>query len=217
MRYHKFISGPIVGFPAFRLASRTRGATVRENRPFFSRVWERTQASRSFRVKLSLDGRKGTHRNLRHAEVRSLPPRPLVERPEPRSAEVRMHFGSAWCDAVCRNASLEIWPVGLRNRRNVVVEKVQIVLCADHFRHWSVGYAPPALNRRPRRVEGAGIIDGDNRLKRPAAFDHLEALDHMDLLGVGRAVIVHKSPVVEADRVDHEFVSLVMADRFAIP
>src|SRR5216684_9014196 len=82
----------------------------------------------------------------------------------------------------------EIRLVGLRDRRDFVIEEIQVVLGTDHFRHRSVGYAPPALDRHPRHVEGAGVIDGDDRLQRLAALDHLEALDHMDLICVGRAV-----------------------------
>src|SRR6266446_9740826 len=111
----------------------------------------------------------------------------------------------------------EIRLVGLRDRHDHVIEEIQVVLGTDHFRHRSVGYAPPALDRRPRHIKGAGVIDCDDRLQRLAVLDHLEALNYMDLLRVGRAVIVDKRLVVEADGVDYEFVSLVMADRFAIP
>src|SRR5262249_29011254 len=60
--------------------------------------------------------------------------------------------------------------VGLRNRCHLVIEKVQIVLGTDHFRHGSVSYASPALDRRPWHVEGVGVIDSYDRLQRPAAL-----------------------------------------------
>jgi len=43
---------------------------------------------------------------------------------------------------------------------------------------------------RPGRIEGAGILDREARLKRLAAFDHLEALDDVQLRRVRRPVIV---------------------------
>jgi hypothetical protein len=42
---------------------------------------------------------------------------------------------------------LEIRAISLRNRRDVVIEKVQVVFCADHFSHESVGHASPSLDR----------------------------------------------------------------------
>src|SRR5208282_5054394 len=78
-------------------------------------------------------------------------------------------------------------------------------------------YAPPMLDGRPWRVEGARIVDGDAYLQRLAAVDHLEALEHMHLVGVRRAVIVDEGAVIEPDGVDDQLVPFVMPDRFAIP
>src|SRR6202030_3743759 len=45
----------------------------------------------------------------------------------------------------------------------------------------------------------------------------LEALNDVHLIGMRRAVIVDESAIAQPDRVDHELVAFVMADRFAVP
>jgi hypothetical protein len=45
-----------------------------------------------------------------------------------------------------------------------------------------------------------------------AILDQLEALDHMELIGMRRAVIVDVRPIANPDGIDGKFVGLVVAD-----
>src|SRR5580704_4240314 len=108
--------------------------------------------------------------------------------------------------------------VGARQRRpGPIAEEEVVVRFAEILDQRRVLDASPALHRRPRHVEGARIVYRDRHLKRLALIDHLEALDDMKLLGMGRAVIVDESAIAQPDRVDHELVAFVMADRLAVP
>ena len=53
--------------------------------------------------------------------------------------------------------------------------------------------------------------------QRLAALDHVEALDHVKLLGVRRLKAVDGGPRVEPNGVDDQRVAFVMADRLAVP
>src|SRR6516162_10516257 len=120
-------------------------------------------------------------------------------------------------NAVTTSGESEIRLVGLRKRLDLVAEIAGIVLGASFLRERRRN-ALPALARRPRRVERTGVLDREIDLERLAAVEELEALYHMQLRGVRRAVGIDKRLVVHADRVDHERVAaLVMADRFAVP
>jgi hypothetical protein len=96
----------------------------------------------------------------------------------------------------------EIRLVGMRERRDVVTEEEFVIRFTNVFDQWTSVYAPPMLGRRPRHVEGARVVNGDGHLQRLAAFDHLETLDNVNLLGVGRAVIVNECPVIQSDRTE---------------
>ena len=51
----------------------------------------------------------------------------------------------------------------------------------------------------------------------PSVLDHAEALDHVELLGVRREVIVDEGAGGEADRIDHQRIAFVVADGVAEP
>src|SRR5207244_7723601 len=72
---------------------------------------------------------------------------------------------------------------------------------------------------RPRRIERTRIFNRHGRFDRVSAVDDLPALHHMKVLGVRRAVIVHKAILVldEADGVDNKLAVLVMAYGLAEP
>src|SRR5258706_3455619 len=101
-----------------------------------------------------------------------------------------------------------------RHRANIEIENVLVVLGAAVFLDRSACGAIPALYGRPGHVEGVRVLDPDRVLELLAAIDQLEALDHVQLLGVRRAVIVDKGARVDPDRVDDELVALPMPDRF---
>jgi hypothetical protein len=59
------------------------------------------------------------------------------------------------------------------------------------------------------------IPGGDFEL--PAAFDQPPALEDVQLFVVRRAEIVDGGPVVQSDRIDHERITLIVADGLLIP
>src|SRR6516162_275801 len=114
-------------------------------------------------------------------------------------------------NAVTTSGESEIRLVGLRKRLDLVAEIVGIILGASFLRERRRD-ALPALARRPRHVERTGVLDREIDLERLAAVEELEALHHMQLRGVRRAVGIDERLVVHADRVDHERIAaLVMA------
>src|SRR5579871_1853353 len=90
----------------------------------------------------------------------------IVLTPLPRrsAASPASHRSSNNVDVASRPSRSEIRLFGLRNRRNFVVEKIQVVLGADHFRHGSIGHTQPALHGGPWHVEGARVVDRYGRL-----------------------------------------------------
>src|SRR5262245_12849799 len=91
--------------------------------------------------------------------------------------------------AACLRLS-EIRLLGERLRDRVVVEIVGVVLGTDVLQHLARLPAPKSLDRRPGGGEGARIIDRDQDLHHVAALDELEALHHVQLIGMRRAVVV---------------------------
>src|SRR6516162_7667064 len=79
---------------------------------------------------------------------------------------------------------LEIRLVRFRHRLEAVVEVIVVVLRADHLAERTAVDAPIALDRVPRRREGAGILDMDIDLERLALVDHVETLDDVQLFGM---------------------------------
>src|SRR5205807_6228945 len=102
-------------------------------------------------------------RSRRHASPRQQGPFP--SQPTPRSGDFRhlvvnlTHFFPP-----VEKVGLEIRLVGSRLRHRIVLEKVRVVLVADMLVHWPRLPAPEALDRLPRRGEGAGVIDRDQDL-----------------------------------------------------
>src|SRR5579871_6934169 len=112
---------------------------------------------------------------------------------------------------------LKIGLVGLGQRRDLVLKKIEIVLGANILGPFA-RHAPKPLYCGLRRREGARIINRDQDLDHLAAVDQLVALDHVELIGMGSAITVDESFGGECNRVDHQRVAaLVMAHRFAIP
>src|SRR5262245_13665014 len=72
------------------------------------------------------------------------------------------------------------------------------------------------LDSVPRRGEGVRILHVDLYLDLLTAVDQAVTLDDMELLAVGRAIIVDEGIGTESDRVDHQRVAFVVAHRFAI-
>ena len=116
-----------------------------------------------------------------------------------------------------RRAAQKSGFVGLRDRTDAFVQVIAVVLGATLFFHRSSLHPPVTLDRRPRHVEGARVVDRHGDLQRLAVFDQSEALHDMDLARVRRAIIVDEGPVVQPDRVDDQRVAFVMADRLAVP
>lgn len=70
----------------------------------------------------------------------------------------------------------------------------------------------------PWHGEGAWIVDGERNLDALSAVVEVVALHDVQLLGMGRAVGVERSLIVQADGVDDESIGIfVMAHRFAGP
>jgi len=80
----------------------------------------------------------------------------------------------------------------LRDREQVLVEEVLVVLGAGGFQH-RVGHLAPGLPQVQRLVEGVRIIDRHGGLERLAVGRHPEALHHMLLERVGGAEIVDEA------------------------
>ena len=74
---------------------------------------------------------------------------------------------------------------------------------------------------RPRPAGGhcerAIVLDVDVGFQRSAAVDQAKSLSDVKLVCVWRQEIVDEGPVVQADRVNHERISLVMANGFSVP
>src|ERR1700693_3095251 len=76
--------------------------------------------------------------------------------------------------------ALEIYLVGMRNRKQVLAENIAVVFGAHRFQH-RVGHLAPAHDHVQRFVEGVGIIDAHQRFE-PAVRQYLETLGDVLLL-----------------------------------
>src|SRR5262249_57859377 len=76
---------------------------------------------------------------------------------------------------------------------------------------------PEALDGVPGLGKGARVLDVNVRLEHFAVLDEMEALSHVELLGVWRSESVHKRPLIDSDRVDDKRIPFVMADGLAVP
>src|SRR6266849_4664676 len=108
---------------------------------------------------------------------------------------------------------------GGRHRFEADVEIIVVEGRAIEFRRPRVGIHHTMTVSRPRPglVKGAGVFDRECDFERIAAVYQPEVLDHVQLVGMRRAVGIDECPVIEADRIDHKGVALIMADRFAVP
>ena len=88
---------------------------------------------------------------------------------------------------------------------------IVVVLRADDFAQRTPVDAPVTLDGVPRRGEGARVLDMDIDLERLAVVDQAEPFGHVQLLGVGRLIIVDVSLGGDSDGVDDEGVAVVMA------
>src|SRR6266852_9735382 len=86
--------------------------------------------------------------------------------------------------------------IGLVFYRDVVVEQMLVVLCANLLGPRLL-HAVIALNSRPGLVIRVRIIDFDVHFQDLAAIDYLPAFDHMQLFGVGRAETVDERLVAQ--------------------
>src|SRR5215510_5693795 len=100
---------------------------------------------------------------------------------------------------------------------HALIEMVTVVLRTNGFNERTLFHAAIALDRVPGRGESARVLDMDIDFERLALIDHLEALDHMQLLRVRREVVVDICPCRQADRVHHQGVAFIMSDRLAKP
>src|SRR6185312_619194 len=94
----------------------------------------------------------------------------------------------------------------------------EIVLCADPFFHLAV-HLPPGDLAPPGLLERALILDHHGRFERVSVVDELPTLDHVEVLGVRRRIVVEHAVAVleETDRVDHKLAVLIAADGFTVP
>src|SRR5258708_27118069 len=92
----------------------------------------------------------------------------------------------------------------------------RLAVGAAGFRHRPRDLAP-AMDDVQRLLVHGRIFDGDIGLERLAALDEMIALHDVQLLRVGRTVIIDEGLRILADGVDHERVALIAADGFAVP
>src|SRR5690348_8621988 len=99
----------------------------------------------------------------------------------------------------------------LRDGLEILAEMVGVVLGADRFADRPLLHAAIALYGVPRRGEGATVFDPGVDFDPGAALDELPALDDVQILRVGRAVVVDEAQRMldEADRVDDERVAVL--------
>src|SRR5215470_13413553 len=115
-------------------------------------------------------------------------------------------------------ALLEDLLVFLRQRIEVEIEVIEIPLDARGFTHRADFHASVSLHGRPRYGESPRIFDGYSHVDPRFGVYELVSLNHMELVGVRRPVIVDERLCGESDRVDNKRVAvLVMADRFPEP
>src|SRR5215471_15758971 len=98
--------------------------------------------------------------------------------------------------------SSEVRLVRVRERGDVVTEVSLVVRLANVLDQRALLDAPPVLDRRPRHVKCARIVNSDEYLQCLAAVGHLESLDNVHLFGMGGAIIVDERAVIQSDRVD---------------
>src|SRR5579871_6090549 len=98
------------------------------------------------------------------------------------------------------------------------VEKteIRVVLGADHLKEWL--FSPLiAYTSRPGLIEAVGIVHRNGVFQPLASIDRVPALHDMQFLGVRRAIDIETGLGVQANRIDHQRVAFIMADRFSVP
>src|SRR5215471_10802688 len=96
------------------------------------------------------------------------------------------------------------------------LEELRVVLRANLLVHRLLNPIV-ALHHGPRPVERIRIVKRDVHLHRLAAIDQSKALDNVQLLAMWRPEIIDERLFIEPDRIDHERIAFVVADRLAIP
>src|SRR5439155_24582845 len=106
--------------------------------------------------------------------------------------------------------------IRLVRHRDAVVEQVAVALGADFLDE--IALHPPITPRsRPWLVVGVRVLHREGHFHRLAAVDHAPALDHAQLLGMRRAIVIDEGLGVQPDGVDHKSVALVVPHRLAVP
>src|ERR1700730_562552 len=94
---------------------------------------------------------------------------------------------------------------------------VVVVLGADDFAQRTAVRAPVTLDRIPRRREGARVLDMDIHLERLAVLYHVEAFDHVQLVGMRRLIVVDIGLAGDSNVIDDKWIAFLVTDRFAEP
>src|SRR5215471_7920632 len=106
---------------------------------------------------------------------------------------------------------------GARDRDQIVIEVVCIVLGADRLEQWIARFSP-ALEHVKRLVERVGVLDLDEGLEDVAFGEDLVTFDDVQLFGVRRAEVIDVAVLgLQPDGVDDELSVLKAADRFTKP
>ena len=69
----------------------------------------------------------------------------------------------------------------------------------------------------PRLIKGIRIVDRKHHFHRISAIGHAPTLDDMHFVGVRCAIDIGDGLVAQADRINNQSVTFIMADRFAVP
>jgi len=98
-----------------------------------------------------------------------------------------------------------------------LIEKIGVVLIAGTVRVSALS-TPPAMYAHPWCREGPRVLDRHGNVNTIAVCRKLPPLYHMELLGMGRAVIIDKGPCRNSDGVNNQGIAIfVMANRFTVP
>lgn len=98
------------------------------------------------------------------------------------------------------------------------VEKteIQVALGADHLKERLLSPLI-AYAKRKWLIEALGIVHRNGNFQPLSAIDWAPTLHNMQLVSVRSAISVENGFGVQANRIDHQRVALIMADRFSVP
>lgn len=124
--------------------------------------------------------------------------------------------GSRFAMTRCRcDRRSEIRFVRDRNMK-VVIREMRGVLGTGDFDHGLLP-APEIRRGRPRLPECGRIVNDHGDVERLAVRRRSPPLLNMQVIAVRCAVFVDKGPGIQADRIDHQRVAFVVADRLPVP